>query len=137
MPSYQQIKKRREKMQTYLARGILTPKKLADVMKVSEDTVRNDLKFFKKDSLTWLKGLAVDGFTFQAQNTMDQLQDMLEELQQKRTLDRVKNSVKMLVLVDKEIAHILGLQWQIASTGPTLMNVQKAQQSLENQNLIP
>jgi len=123
-------------MQTYLSRGILTPKKLADVMKVKEDTVRNDLKFFKSNSLTWLKGLAVDGFTFQAQNTMDQLQDMLEELQQKRTQEKVKNSIRMLVLVDKEIAHILSLQWQIASTGPTLMNVQKAQQSLENQNLI-
>jgi len=132
MPTYQQVQKRREKMQTYLARGILTPKKLADVMKISIDTVRNDLKFFRKDSITWLEGLALDGFTFQAQNTMDQLQNMLEELQQKRTTDDVKNDVHLLVKLDKEIAHILSLQWQIASTGPTLMNIRKAQEKTED-----
>ena len=119
-------------MQSYLARGILTPKKLSDVMGVKIDTVRNDLKFFRKDSITWLEGLALDGFTFQAQNTMDQLQDMLEELQQKRTLDDVKNDIHLLVKLDKEIAHILSLQWQIASTGPTLMNIRKAQEKSED-----
>ena len=132
MPTYKQVDKRRVKMQGYLARGILTPKKLADVMKISIDTVRNDLKFFRKDSITWLEGLALDGFTFQAQNTMEQLQNMLEELQQKRTLKKVTEDVKMLVLVDKEIAHILSLQWQIASTGPTLMNIRKAQEKQED-----
>ena len=132
MPTYQQVDKRRVKMQGYLARGILTPKKLADVMGIKIDTVRNDLKFFRKDSITWLEGLALDGFTFQAQNTMDQLQDMLEELQQKRTLKDVKNDIHILVKVDKEIAHILSLQWQIASTGPTLMNIRKAQEQSED-----
>ena len=126
------VKKRREKVQSYLAKGILSPSKLAQVTGETIHVMKHDLKFFKKNSNTWLTGLGIDGFTFQAQNTMDQLQDMIEELQQKRTNEQqIKSNINSLIKVDNAIANLLGLQWQISCSGPTLMNIKRAQKKYE------
>lgn len=56
---------------------------------------------------------------------------MLEELQQKRNTDEVKADIDLLIRVDRQIAYFLSLKWQISMTGPTLMNIEKAQEALE------
>ncbi len=126
MASYSEIKKRREKISTYLVRGVLSPVNLAQVTGIDVETVKNDLKFFRKDSGKWLSELAKDGYTFQAQNTSDQLQDMIEELQAKRTEKNVKEDTELLIKVDTAIAQLLSLKFQLSMSGPGLMSMQQA-----------
>ena len=129
------VKKRRETVQQFMSKGILSPTNLSIVTGYKVDLIRHDLVFFKKNANTWLDGLALDGYTFQAQNTDSQLQDMIEELQQKRTLDEVKNDIKLLIKVDSAIAHLLSLKWQLASNGSALMTIRRAQQKYAKQLL--
>ena len=110
----------------YMAKGVLSPTNLAKVTGFNLDIVKNDLAYFRKGSAKWLGELAKDGYTFQAQNTSDQLQDMIEELQQKRTEKEVKEDTEMLIKVDSSIAQLLALKFQLSMSGPGLMSMQQA-----------
>lgn len=130
-----EVKKRREKVQQFMSKGILSPSNLAKATGFTINQIKHDLVFFKKNANTWLDGLAIDGYTFQAQNTDSQLQDMIEELQQKRTLDEVKSNIPLLIKIDNAIAHLLSLKWQLASNGSALMTIRRAQKKYANQLL--
>ncbi len=125
MASYSEIKKRREIISVYLTKGILSPGNLAKVTGYDVNLIKNDLAYFKRNSNKWLTELAKDGYIFQSQNINDQLQNMIEELQQKRTEKKVTDDVDLLIKVVLTITQLLSLKWQLISNGPMLTTMKK------------
>jgi hypothetical protein len=109
-----------------MRRGVLTPSKLASVTGFTLAQIKHDLIHFRTKSQVWLNEQAKGGYIFQAQNASDQLQDMIEELQQKRTEPRVKNDTELLIKVDSAIANFIAMRFQLAMSGPGLASMQSA-----------
>ena len=132
MASYSAIKKRRDTISQYLVKGILSPTNLAVASGYDLNLVKNDLAFFKRISGEWLMELAKDGYTFLSHNTADQLQDMIEELQQKRTSEKIKNDVILLIKVDLALVQLLSYKWQLITNGPTMLIIKRAMDKVRN-----
>lgn len=129
MSSYTQaeITNRREKLQQYIRRGIETPSALAQASGVTVDTVKNDLRFFRKQSTKWQSEQANNGYIWSLEVTEAQLQNMIEEQQKTRNqLSKAKDvDLKELRETTRLIADLMALKFQVKTSAPAIASIQK------------
>ena len=123
--SHAETSERREKLQQYIRRGIENPTALAQASGFPLTTVKHDLKFFRKEADKWHREQANNGYLWSLQTTEDQLQNMIEEQQQKRNTDKVKNDAKELRETTRLIAELMSLKFQVKTSAPAIGSIQR------------
>ncbi len=131
-----EIANRREKLQQYIRRGIETPSALSQASGVTVDTVKNDLRFFRKQSSKWQNEQANNGYIWSLEVTEAQLQNMIEEQQ------KVRNELTGQKIVDHKevrettrlIADLMTLKFQVKTSAPAIASIQKMLEKSNERN---
>ena len=125
--THEEIDNRRAKIQQYIKRGIETPSAISEASGFSVDTIKNDLRFFRRASLKWQNDQANNGYIWSLEVTEIQLQNMIEQ-QQKIRNDLTKAKVidfKELRETTKLIAELMTLKFQVKTSAPAIASIQK------------
>ena len=102
---------RLEKVSYHLLRGT-SETKIAEILKVSRQTIVRDAKCLKESSQSWLDGLAKGGFIFEYKSSLDKIKGRYSELQ--KLYDNTTNTEQKLKILksmddnDKMYLQLLG-----------------------------
>jgi len=112
------VLQRRHRISELLAKSVTKPQAICKKLDLPMATVKNDLKWMRKNSRIWLSGHALNGYVFETQQTIEQLRDIEEELQEMR-----KNESQPLIKlrIISELKEVINMRWVIEGEGPTLM----------------
>lgn len=97
--------------------------------KIPLTDVKNDLKWMRTNSRTWLSDHALNGFVFATQNTIEQLLDIEVELQSLRSKE---SDIELKLKIIKELKDTINMRWVIQGDGPTLMAQKYADRQADN-----
>jgi len=116
---------RREKIQQFIRKGVETPSALAQVTGFTLAVIKHDLIFFRNESKKWQSEQAQNGYIWALENAENQIQDLIEEQQQKRTTKEVKADPKELRETVRLIADLMALKFQIKTSAPAIASIQR------------
>lgn len=120
MASSKETLERRNQVSICLAKSMTTPMQIAKHLNAPVTTVKNDLRWMRKNSRKWLSGHTLDGYIWETQKTIDQLSDVIFELQALRSNEK---DVDRKLRIIHELADKINMKWVILGDGPTLMNI--------------
>lgn len=124
--SHTQVLARRESISRLMAKSVTRPEDISKSLKIEITTVYADLKYFKKESEKWLYGFANEGYVFVTKQTIDSLYDIEVDLQQMR--QQATTPEEKLKII-RELRETINTRWVIQGEGPTLMALQKKNDS--------
>jgi len=110
--------KRRLKISNCLAKSMVKPSDIAQQLKIPVKTVKNDLGWMRKNSIQWLHKHTLDGYVHATQQTIEQLQDIEEELQKMRKDERNVMKKKSIMM---SLVEVINIRWVIQGDGPTYL----------------
>ena len=136
MATQKLVLERRNKISTALAKSVTSPKEIADTLKLDPVTVRNDLRWMRKESRKWLKGWTLDGYVFATKNTVAQLEDIEKDLQVMRqkysehkdeeTGELTPEKPELKVKILHELKDVINTRWVLQGEGPVRMAARAA-----------
>lgn len=113
------VHKRRERISIVLAKSITTPSAIANQLKdVDIETIKNDLKWMRKNSRVVLSGNTLEGYIFETHNTIEQLRDIELELQSLRSTEK-ETETKLKII--HELKEVINMRWVLHGDGLTLL----------------
>ena len=118
MVSSKETLERRNQVSICLAKSMTTPAQIAKHIDAPVSTIKNDLRWMRKNSRKWLSGHTLDGYIWETQKTIDQLSDLIFELQSLRSNEK---DVDRKLRIMHELADKINMKWVILGDGPTLM----------------
>ena len=131
MPTLVEVGDRREKVAEYMRRSIFSPKLIAKALGEDYSTIKNDQRYLRKQSRTWLTEMAVDGLVHDTQlgieafKRMEQtLQNMLEDAKPKYNDDgsiKEKGNPALVLAITRELRETIDVRLETEANGPTLM----------------
>jgi hypothetical protein len=114
------VHKRRERISLVLAKSITSPTAISIHLKdVDVDTVKNDLKWMRRNSKVVLSGNALEGYVFETYNTIEQLRDIELELQSLRSKE---TDLDKKLRIIHELKEVINMRWVIHGDGLTLLS---------------
>ena len=102
-----------------MAKSITTPSAIANQLKdVDIETIKNDLKWMRKNSRVVLSGNTLEGYIFETHNTIEQLRDIELELQSLRSTEK-ETETKLKII--HELKEVINMRWVLHGDGLTLL----------------
>ena len=120
-------KERKEMVSFYLMRGF-TETKTAKILDVCRQTILRDVNDLKKNSRTWIDGLAKDGFIFEYKLALENLKDIRTKLW---NLSEKPDASEQKYRILKTISDVTKSYLQLLGEAPTIHAIRKANSEME------
>lgn len=124
------IRKRREAVSSCLVRR-MKETEIAEKLGVSRQTIVRDVAFLKRESQSWLDGIAREGFIFEYKLALDRIKEVGARLQE--LFDQTHNVVEKIAIL-REIQYNEKLYLELFGGIPTVHAFRRAMEKTNVQD---